>query len=73
MSFSADDTRYMARALELAKRGLYDFVTQCDKSTNTDTRIQNNQMWMYVALKPTLTAEFLYIPIRVLSVGDSMP
>lgn len=57
----------------LAKRGLYDFVTQCDKSTNTDTRIQNNQMWMYVALKPTLTAEFLYIPIRVLSVGDSMP
>lgn len=57
----------------LAKRGLYDFVTQCDHHTNTDTRIQNNQMWMYVALKPTLTAEFLYIPIRVLSVADAMP
>jgi phage tail sheath protein FI len=57
----------------LAKRGLYDFVTLCDRSNNTDFVIDNNQMIMDVALKPVKAAEFIYIPIRVLSTGASLP
>jgi phage tail sheath protein FI len=57
----------------LAKRGLYDFVTLCDLSNNTPDRIDRNEMYLDVALKPMKAAEFIYIPIRVLSTGAAMP
>jgi len=57
----------------MAKRGLYDFVTLCDTSNNTPAVIDNNQLIMDVALKPVKAAEFIYIPIRVLSTGAAMP
>jgi phage tail sheath protein FI len=57
----------------LAKRGLYDFVTLCDESNNTPDRIDRNEMYLDVALKPVKAAEFIYIPIRVLSTGAQMP
>jgi hypothetical protein len=57
----------------MAKRGLYDFVTLCDASNNTPDRIDRNEMYLDVALKPMKAAEFIYIPIRVLSTGASMP
>jgi hypothetical protein len=57
----------------LAKRGLYDFVTLCDDSNNTPDRIDRNEMYLDVGLKPTKVAEFIYIPIRVLSTGAQMP
>ena len=53
----------------LIKRGLYDFVTQCDEGNNTPERIDRNEMYADVAVKPTKAAEFLYIPLRVLSTG----
>lgn len=56
----------------LVKRGLYDYVTQCDESNNTGDRIDRNEMYADVALKPTKAAEFLYIPIRVLSTNADM-
>jgi len=57
----------------LVKRGLYDFVTLCDASNNTPTRIDRNELWCDVALKPVKAAEFIYIPVRVLSTGAKMP
>lgn len=57
----------------MAKRGLYDFATMCNEENNTPTRIDNNEMWMDVAIKPVKAAEFIYIPIRVLSTGAAMP
>jgi phage tail sheath protein FI len=57
----------------MAKRGLYDFATLCDESNNTPTRIDNNEMYLDVAIKPTKTAEFLYVIMRVLSTGAEMP
>jgi phage tail sheath protein FI len=57
----------------LAKRGLYDFVTLCDESNNTPDRIDRNEMYLDVALKPVKAAEYIYIPIRVLSTGAQMP
>lgn len=51
----------------LTRRGLTDFATVCDETNNTPTRIDRNEMYIDVALKPTKAAEFLYIPIRVVS------
>lgn len=56
----------------LIKRGLYDFVTLSDLSNNTPTRIDRNELWCDAAVKPTKTAEFVYIPVRVLNTGDSL-
>ncbi len=53
----------------LAKRGLYDFATLCDSSNNTATRIDKNELWLDVAIKPVKAAEFIYIPIRVVNTG----
>lgn len=53
----------------IVKRGLYDFATVCDESNNTPDRIDRNELYIDVALKPVRAAEFIYIPIRVVSTG----
>ncbi len=53
----------------IVRRGLYDFATVCDESNNTPDRIDRNEMYIDIALKPVKAAEFIYIPIRVLSTG----
>lgn len=53
----------------VVKRGLYDFATVCDESNNTPDRIDRNEMYIDVAIKPVKAAEFIYIPIRILSTG----
>jgi hypothetical protein len=53
----------------VVKRGLYDFATVCDESNNTPDRVDRNEMYIDVALKPVKAAEFIYIPIRILSTG----
>lgn len=53
----------------VTKRGLYDFATQCDESNNTPDRIDRSEMYLDIALKPVKAAEFIYIPIRVVSTG----
>jgi phage tail sheath protein FI len=55
----------------MSKRGLYDYATKCDASNNTGTRIDNNELWLDVGIKPVKTAEFLYIPIRLVSTDTS--
>lgn len=56
----------------VVKRGLYDFATLCDDSNNTPDRIDRNEMYIDVALKPVKAAEFIYIPIRVVSTGANL-
>jgi phage tail sheath protein FI len=56
----------------LSLRGIYEFATKCDESNNTPTRIDNGEMWLDVAIKPTKAAEFIYIPINVVSTGDNI-
>jgi phage tail sheath protein FI len=53
----------------MIKRGLYDFATVCDESNNTPARIDRNEMYIDIALKPVKAAEFLSIPIRIVSTG----
>ena len=56
----------------IIKRGLYDFATVCDESNNTADRIDRNEMYIDVAIKPVKAAEFLFIPIRVVSTGSDI-
>jgi len=53
----------------IVKRGLYDFATICDESNNTPDRIDRNELYVDIALKPVKAAEFIYIPIRVVTTG----
>jgi phage tail sheath protein FI len=43
----------------MAKRGLYDFATYCDENNNTPDRIDRNEMYLDVAIKPVKAAEFI--------------
>ncbi len=54
----------------VAKRGLYDYLVVCDESNNTPARIDQNQLWIDVAIEPVKAAEFIYIPVRVLNTGE---
>ena len=56
----------------LTKRGLYDYATLCDESNNTPDRIDRNELYIDIALKPVKAVEFLYIPIRVVATGASI-
>jgi hypothetical protein len=51
----------------LVKRGLVDYATVCDATNNTPDRVDRNELWLDVAIKPTKAAEFIYIPIRVVA------
>jgi len=53
----------------IIKRGLFDFATICDSSNNTPDRIDRNEMYIDVALKPVKAAEFIFIPIRIVNTG----
>lgn len=54
------------------RRGLYDFVTVCDESNNTPTRIDRNELVLDIGIKPVKAVEFIYIPIRVVSTGAEL-
>lgn len=48
-------------------RGLYDFISVCDTTNNTPARIDRNELYLDLAIQPTKTVEFIYIPIRIQS------
>ena len=54
----------------VAKRGIYDYLVQCDTSNNYPARIDRNELWVDVAIEPVKAAEFIYIPVRVLNTGE---
>jgi len=51
------------------RRGLYDFASLCDTSNNTPDRIDRNELWIDVAIKPVKAVEFIYIPVRIVNTG----
>jgi phage tail sheath protein FI len=53
----------------LAKRALTDFAVVCDASNNTAIRIDRNELYIDVAIAPTKSVEFIYIPIRIVNTG----
>lgn len=54
------------------RRALFDFATICDESNNTPVRIDRNELWVDIALKPVKAAEFIIVPIRIVSTGATI-
>lgn len=50
--------------------GLYDFQVVCDESNNTSTRIDSNELWADIAIQPTKSINFIYVPIRIQNTGS---
>lgn len=51
------------------RRALYDFASICDETNNTPVRIDRNELWIDVAIKPVKAVEFIYAPVRVVNTG----
>jgi len=56
----------------IIKRGLFDAVSVSDESNNTPDRIDRNELYIDIALKPTKSAEFILIPIRIVNTGTDI-
>lgn len=61
--FTSVVNSFLAEIVQL--NGLYDFLVVCDESNNTTSRIDANELWMDIALVPTRSINFIYIPIRL--------
>jgi hypothetical protein len=56
----------------VAKRGIYDYLVVCDTTNNTPDRIDRNELYVDIALKPVKAIEFIYIPVRLVNTGDPL-
>lgn len=56
----------------VVKRGLYDYAVVCDDTNNTPARIDRNELYVDVAIKPVKAVEFIYIPVRIKNTGASL-
>jgi len=51
------------------RRALYDFATIVDETNNTPQTIDNNELLVDLAIKPTKVVEFIYTTIRIVPTG----
>ena len=56
----------------LGRRGIRSFKVFCDETTNTPLRIDRNELWTQVFVKPTKTAEMLVFEITLTSQGATL-
>ena len=56
----------------VAKRGLYDYLVVCDTTNNTPDRIDRNELYVDIAIKPVKAIEFVYIPVRIVNTGAAL-
>lgn len=54
-----------------ARRGLQAYNVICDETNNTPDRIDRNELWVSIFLKPTKTVEFVVLNLVVLRSGAS--
>jgi hypothetical protein len=56
----------------VAKRAIYDYLVVCDTSNNTPIRIDNNELYIDIAIQPVKAIEFIYIPVRLQNTGAAL-
>jgi hypothetical protein len=54
-----------------ARRGVYDYLVVCDTTNNTSERIDRNEMWVDMYIKPTRAAEFVVLQFIATKTGAS--
>ena len=70
-----DNVKYVADTFLnglVSRRGLYDFVTICDNTTNTPETIDNNELHLQVYIQPTKAVEFIYVDITLVNTGTDL-
>jgi len=53
------------------RRGIYDYKVVCDESNNSPERIDRNEMYVSLYIKPTRTAEFIVLNFIAMKTGAS--
>lgn len=53
-------------------RALQDYAVQCNGDNNTPERIDRNELWVDIAIKPVKSVEFIYVPIRITNSGTEL-
>lgn len=61
--FAGALTAFLANIVQL--EGLEDFAVVCDSSNNTALRTSRNELWADIAIVPTKSINFIYVPIRI--------
>jgi phage tail sheath protein FI len=54
------------------RRGITEFKVICDSTTNTPLRVDRNEMWTKVLIKPTKTAEVVVFELNLMSQSASL-
>ena len=54
-----------------SRRGIYDFLVVCDSTNNTGERIDRNELWCDIYIKPTRAAEFIVLNFIATKTGAS--
>jgi phage tail sheath protein FI len=54
------------------RRGITEFSVTCDETTNTPLRVDRNEMWCKVLIKPTKTAEMVVFELNLTSQSASI-
>ena len=54
-----------------SRRGIYDFLVLCDSTNNTPERIDRNELWADIYIKPTKAAEFIVLNFIATKSGAS--
>jgi hypothetical protein len=54
-----------------SRRGVYDYRVICDETNNTPERIDRNELWCTILIKPTRVAEFIVLQFVALKTGAS--
>jgi hypothetical protein len=68
-----DEIKQAAESLLLelvGQRALYDFLVVCDESNNTPSRIDRNELYIYISIEPVKAVEFIYVPLRFKNTGE---
>ena len=55
----------------VAKRGIFDYLIVCDGRNNTPERIDRNELWCDIYIKPTRAAEFIVLNLIATKTGAS--
>lgn len=54
-----------------ARRGIFDYLIVCDDRNNTPERIDRNELWCDIYIKPTRAAEFIVLNLIATKTGAS--
>jgi len=56
----------------LARRAIVEGAVKCDSSTNTPLRVDRNELWCSVTIKPTKAAETVVFEVNLTSQSASI-